>query len=306
MKSKVPPFIQISESEVLEIGKVIFDKDYSSSLLSFIENPSRTLNYWGGEPNILPLGDEGGKRRVYSFFDMIWLLIIQELREFGMEKPALAVLKDQLLTPIDAEELLAEMQKQRKRIEETMLQQYNMDKGQIEEFFNLLIEKQQEIGELQATRLFSHVMFTLGQKTTMRLFINKAGKYFEYVERDMSSLQKIEDNLSELGTTYICLNLTDLVTKLMCLPQIKDTFKKAVLTADEWKLFEFMKKEKPLSIKIVYKGERIELLEIARQKKIKAEARLTEIMLKGAYETIKIKSEKGNVVNCISTEKIKM
>ncbi len=115
-------------------------------------------------------------------------MIIQELREFGVEKPALAVLKIELLTPIDPKALLAEMQQNRKNVEQAMLQHYNMDKGQIEEFFNLVAEKQKEIGELQATPLFSHVMFTLGQQKTVRLFINKGGSYFHYIESDMISL----------------------------------------------------------------------------------------------------------------------
>jgi DNA-binding transcriptional MerR regulator len=298
--------LNISEEELLRITPLLFEKDYTSTALQFLGSPARTLNYWADEPNILPVGDEAGKRRRYSFFDMIWLIVIKELRTIGMEKKALSILKEELITPIDIDSLAKKVAEERIQMEATFRNHFKLSEETIKTLFDHLNEKKKDLEQLQSTKLYAYIMYSLGQQKVVRLLINKNGNHFLYLESDLAGLYHVENDYPELGNTYITINLSNVFTGLLCQPQIKDKFKEAFFTIEEWKLLQFLQKEKPVSIKVTYKGDRMDLLEIEKKKTIRAEARLTEIMLQKGYETIEIKSLKGNIVHCTSTEKHKL
>src|SRR5438105_9744075 len=109
--------IKLSEEEMSDLASLLFQKDYTSDAFSFIENHRRILNYWASDINLLPFEGEEGKRRKFSFFDLVWLHIVKELRDFGMEKDKIAVLKKELLTPENHEKNVQELKKNRKELE---------------------------------------------------------------------------------------------------------------------------------------------------------------------------------------------
>ncbi len=304
--TKLPGFFHISEDQLLEITPLLFEKDYSSAAVTFLEHPSRTLNYWGSEPNILPPGGEPGKRRRYSFFDMLWLKLVSELRDFGLEKPALAILKAELLTPINMEEMNRKLQADREGMEELMREKFQYSEEDIKMFFDTLSDKQSKIEQLQATKLFAHTMYSLGQQKVIRLIISKAGHFYYYSESDLVGLYHVERDSEELGNVYCVVNLTNLITQLLCMEPIKDTFKQAFFTREEWDLLKFLRGEKPVSVKVDYKGDRIDLVHVTRNKRVNVEARLSEVLLKKEFETITIENIKGKIITYSSTVKHKL
>lgn len=302
----LPSFIRLSPEQLQKLGGLIFEKDYTSKALIFLENPARTLHYWSEEPNILPHDDGARKRHRYSFFDLLWLKLISDLREFGMGKAALFNLKKELLIPINMEELSQKIQAEHNEIEQLMKVQFGKSHEEIKALFDTLQERKTEITQQQATKLYAHTWYTLGQQKVVRLLINKSGNCFPYYEGDVPGLFHMERDKQQLGKVYCVVNLTDLITDLLSIDSIKDTFKEAFFTKEEWNLLQFLRGEKPHSILVTYKGERMDLLKIVRRKHISPEARLNEILLKNAYETIEIESINGSIIQCISTQKHKL
>ena len=60
------------------------------------------------------------------------------------------------------------------------------------------------------------------------------------------------------------------------------------------------------SIKIRFKNDHMEMIEVTSVKKVKLESRLIEYIKKGDYQTITIDTVDGKIVNFENTQKIKL
>ena len=294
-----------NKEKLLKLMPQLVEKDYSSTVLTFIPNAVRTLNYWGTQPNILPLGDDGKKRRRYSFFDMIWLMLIKELRGYGMEKQALFNLKEELITPIDVAALSQSIHDEKEQLREMLKNVYKLNEKGIAEFFEMWETKRLKSDQQEFSRLFTYVGASITRENVVRLLITKKGHHHLYVEKIVLGLYNMEKDL-DLEDSYICVNLTNLINTLLSLPVFTDTFKENLLTAHEQKVFKFLREGGIKSITITFRDKEMNTLELTRERKIKSEARLHEIMLKNDYEKIEIINVKGKVIYCESIQSIKL
>ena len=295
-------FSKLDSQETEFIAKAIFEKKYLSSDLSFIENPSRTLNYWGSEPNILPFDEEEGKRRHFSFFDIIWLKIVNELRSFGMGKEAIAIVKKNLLTPMNLPDIVQNIKENKEAIQKMLSMLIDTDSGAGNKILDQYLNNLSELEDNKTSKLFGLSFYSLGQKKIIRLIISKKGSVHEYLDSTNTPLEKIENDNADLKEGYIIIHLSNIITKSIGLPCIKDRVKESFLNEQEWKIILLLRKEKPKSLKIhMGEGQKVDLVEITKLKKVEMEARLIEIMIKDAYEKLEVVTVKGKIAYCLST-----
>lgn len=299
--------LTLTNSDYQELGLLLFQKDYSSEALSFIQNHARTLNYWAeGQHNLLPLSDEAQKRRRYSFMDLVWLGIVNELREMGMEKEKISVLKEELYIANTTQKFVDRLHKDKKATAALLTEHLGFNPLQAQAMLEKVLALQDQLEDLQLTPLYEYVNWALIRKTPLYLLVNNNGQHYIFYEEDLSSLQK-EPLKSFFRNPHRCILLNAVVGHFVASSHIKDDIKEKVFSTQEWRLIELIRKEKPQSVTIDYGKEgEVEAITITKQVHIQLEARLSEIMAKGGYEKIEVKTQNGKIATAKKSVKHKL
>ncbi|WP_121354760.1 helix-turn-helix domain-containing protein [Flavisolibacter nicotianae] len=280
----------------------LFTKDYSQEALSFLKNYHRVLNYWAEGIDILPPQLEEGKRRRFSFFDLVWLGIVRELREYGMEKEKIAVLKEELFAPFDNKEVLRQLKLTRKETEAQLAKMYGVATSVVKPILDEYFQKQADIQALGYSKLSIYLYNVLGTRLPFSLWVSKEGKH-RLVFQNKDGILFMGDEGGPMETSYLMISLNGVMGFFAGLELVSDTVRQAVLTQEEWQLIQETRKEGLKSITVHFKDGKPQTLESTRRKKIAMEARLTEVLLKGGYENLTIVTEKGQIVYAEKTTK---
>lgn len=306
MDTVVENVFHLSEEEQLRLGELLFEKNYSSEALSFMDNHLRTLSYWGSEVNILPPTDPQEKRRKYSFVDLVWLGVVRELRRFGMEKDKILVLKEALYSTSDSSGLLDLIKSNRKRAEALLMQQFGANALQIKTMVDYLLSKEHDLAARNYTHLYHCVMTTLVRRVPFSLLITPEGDHCPFDHSQLEVLLQNDEFLRYFRSHHLSVSLSDVVSFFLSTPYIQDDLKQRVFTPEEWNLIEHIRKEKPLSIKVDFSEDgRVETIEVTRKVYASLEQRLSELIAKGTYGKIEVLYRNGQPVFCTRKQTFK-
>lgn len=293
--------LSLSE-EKLQALVPFFTKDYGQEAFSFVKNHHRLLNYWSEGINLLPPQEADGKRRKFSFIDLVWLGIVLELRSYGMEKETIAVLKEELLVSADYATLLKTIKEKREELEMTMRESLGLTEAGIRDMLDTIVEKQREEQKQEFSLLATYVYYVIGREAPVQLLVSKEGHHqlrpIDVSDRDLPPLEE-----GPFATSYLTLSLNGIMRFYAALPLVTQPVKNMFLTERERQLIEETRKEGVKSLTIRFKGGRMEQLESTKQKKVPIEARLTEVLIKGGYENLVVTTEKGRIVSVEQTTK---
>ncbi|NTS39780.1 MerR family transcriptional regulator [Flavisolibacter sp. BT320] len=294
----------VSEKEVYELAEALLQKDYTTEALSYIKNPSRTLNYWGeGEENLLP-GESPGHHR-FSFQDLVWLGIVKELRDLGMSKRTLFQLKQELMVPVNAGFVYDKLLNNRKELETYMLEKGGSKKD-VHDFLDFLLQNKETFLKEKQTLLMNHIYDVVIRKTSLYLLINKEGHHEVLYSEEFRRGEYDRAFEAFFNAPHLSIHLNSILGFFLSKDYIQDSLKETVLTKDEWKIIQTIRKEKPDSIEVKFSVEgKVESLEVTKLKKVQIEARLIEIIAAGGFETITIKTQNGKPVYLKKQKKIK-
>jgi DNA-binding transcriptional MerR regulator len=279
-----------------------FTKDYGQEAFSFVKNHQRLLNYWSEGINLLPPQESEGKRRKFSFFDLVWLGIVLELRSYGMEKETIAVLKDELFAPYDYSEMLKMMKLKRQELEEAMRTTLKLTEVGARHMVDTILEKQGELQKSGFSMLALYVNYVIGKETPLKLLVSKEGHH-KVLPMDVaeSELPPVEEGA--YANSYLTLSLDGIMRFYAALPLVTQSVKKAFLTEREQQLIEEVRREGVKSLTIRFQDGKMEQVESTTKKKVSIEARLTEVLIKGGYENLNIITENGCIVSVEQTQK---
>lgn len=295
------------DAETLDRVAVLFEKDYSSEALCFIQNHHRIINYWGEGVDLMPPAYEDSKRRRFSFFDLVWLRVVKELRDFGMEKEKIAVLKSELLSPPDHKGMLKVLKGHRKEIEEVLAKSYGVGSGKVKALLEVYLSRQLEVQALSYSMLALYIIHALTVGGEVRILVNKTGNHHGYYSQSQGSASVTAELSDIYAGSHISISLKEIISFFVSMPYVKDEVKQSVLSQKEWKLIQLVRSSSPKSIKVHFDDSSgMTMVEITRKKKVSIEARLTEIIVKGGYEKIELITQDGKPVYFESTEKIKL
>jgi DNA-binding transcriptional MerR regulator len=284
----------VTEQE-LEALVPLFTKDHSHEALSFIRNHHRLLHYWGDGINLLPPQDDSvGKRYRFSFFDLVWLGIVKELRDYGMEKEKIAVLRDELLSPVDHKSNLRIIREHQKELEAMLSKTYGVATSDIRALLEQYAQKQEQVRPLGFTLLATYLYAIIGQKKSLRLLISKEGHHRVAVLAVDGTWVVDEEGL--FSTSFVSISLSEVMHFFAARAFVKDSVKQTLLSPQEWQLIQETRAEGLKSVTVNFKDGKMQTLESTRKIKIPMEARLTEVLLKGGYENLTIVTEKGQIV----------
>lgn len=297
---------QTSGGDLSRIEGLIVNRSYKTEILSFIQNHSRILSYWGSEINILPPSYIGGKWSRYSFSDLIWIYMVKQLRDFGMEKSVISNLKNELYGIIDVIKTFDSIKQKRKDVENT-IQKLGADPNQarvlVDAFLNL-----KDTDPPHFSILPTYIAFCIASKLKFYLLINIEGKHYPFFEIQFESwMQNNNDFKTMFKSPHICLCLNDAISHFLPLSEIKDDIKESFFSADEWKIISLIRQNRPLSVTIQFAEDKsVETIEVTKKVYLSLEQRLQETMAKGAYGSIKVIFENGKAVYATNTIKHKI
>jgi hypothetical protein len=149
------------------------------------------------------------------------------------------------------------------------------------------------------------------QKWSILIFKDMPGLYLPIsVEafRGFDLIDKSEITEELLSKTFLSISLSAIISKFLV--DGDNSFQKttiSILTKNEHSILKQIRKgyKNIKSIKIRFKNDQMEMLEVTSIKKVKLESRLLEYIKKGDYQTISIDTVDGKIVNFENTQKIK-
>ncbi|MEI7595590.1 MAG: MerR family transcriptional regulator [Bacteroidota bacterium] len=251
---------------------------------------------------------EEQKWRRFNFLEVLWLLTIKELKQFGVPNSTIKKVRDELIFS-EKKYLKAK-------------EQYSVSNFLEDEYFQKLPEK--EVADFAETVAYHSassdfhnvVMEIIASKINSRIIIFENGDCF-YYRGSMDCLEnRILFDEAEKNDVKTCSiermelesHISISLTKIICNQLLQDESNidiavKNHMTPAEIDLLNDLKKDNVTEIKVRLKNKKIELIEIKEELKLQAEARICELILTGGYQDFQIKTKRGNIVSFQRTTK---
>lgn len=260
--------------------------------------------------NLLNIGgdSEKGDWKKLNYFEYIWVKIIQELRTFGFSYEEIESYKSVLMSQPNLGEIIKAGKMDIDNLEEQLGAKTVNDLHYIA---NAGFDESTDVGVSEFELMIVRIIGT-GEKWSLLFFKDIPGFYFPLAIETLKAFEKNDNSeIPEelLSKTFLSISLSDIISKFLI--DGENSFQKttiSILTKNEHGLLKQIRKGygKIKSIKIRFKNDQMEMIEVTSVKKVKLESRLIEYIKKGDYQTITIDTVDGKIVNFENTQKIKL
>ncbi len=300
------------DSEVINNPDEYTDLYKERFRLSDLEISARVLMHWK-KMGLLPdkpikktdeqdNESEKGKLNRFNFFELIYLYILQDLREIGFSIDKLKKVKATLLAKTDIMSLSSLMDKESLNL----LKKHGYNTEILEEFLKHKQDIEYHIDEVPdfvkfPTALDSIILGVLQQKLDFRLIISMNGD----VEAEVAnSLGQVEKTISN-AKPHVVLTLFHYLYRFLSNKKYSELYVSyKLLDQQEMAILDHVRKGQYKEIKIKFNKKDSILLELTEERKIDNAARLQDILLKGGYQDIQLKTQKGVITyTTIKTKK---
>ncbi len=268
------------------------------------EKDKYIVGYSIGEPN---KGEGKSKKRgapnKFNFFELIYLYMLEDLREIGVSLSKLQMLKSILLYRLDYVNMVKDM----KEDDIKSLSKH----GFKDEYIKIILENRNKLDELsdeipesiRYTSVLSNLILNvLVTKTDIRVIISKQGNISFDIPNTMGQIEKSVIN----SETHITIPLYTYLNRFLSNEKYKDLYVPYKLLNDQ-ELFILgnVRKGKYKEIKIRFNKNKSILLELTEERKVDNAARLQDILLKGQYQELRTRSDNGTAIYSTLTTTVK-
>lgn len=288
----------IHNIEETDLGVLISDKSYDQDAIAFLPNTARTLNYYK-EEGLVP---DRQKKSKFSFEELVWLRIVFDLKNIGINHSLIKQLKEYAFAPVQ-EEVLDEILEQNKDLfEEHVVPMLKQIPEEFHEEFAKALKEAMSDKKVIANKVKSNLRFWLmciiQSKSAAEIHLFSDGKVEFHIKQ-------IENNDTPSLQTYISISLTRILSFYLSKDYKENALTQKVLNKDELLVLQYIQEKKYKSIEITFKKEKIDLIKLAEEGQVDPAQRLYEFMLAGAYDDISIKREEGKIKSVSKITKIK-
>lgn len=260
--------------------------------------------------NLLSIGGNSNKGdwKKLNYIEYTWVKIIKELRQYGFTYDEIALYKIEIFKPITLGKL-----KEASNIDNKNLEQ-QLGSEVVEKFKAISDSDYDEDLEIEFSILESSMIdaITSGDKWTFHFFKDNPGfclPFSKEILRGFETIDKTEVLMELLSKTFLSVSLSDIISNFLVDGENSSQERTiSILTKNEHKLLKQIRKgyNEVKSIKIRFKNNQMEMIEVTTLKKVKLESRLLEHIKKGDYQTISVDTVDGKIVNFENTQKIKL
>jgi len=260
--------------------------------------------------NLLSIGgdSEKGDWKKLNYIEYTWIKIIQELRQFGFNYEEIEAYKSKLFNKPTISEIIEASKVDKVNVEERLNAESIIKLNSITEsdndesidfeysYFEIMI-----VSAIESSQNWSILFF----KDMPGLYLPISVEAF----RGFDLIDKSEITEELLSKTFLSISLSAIISKFLV--DGDNSFQKttiSILTKNEHSILKQIRKgyKNIKSIKIRFKNDQMEMLEVTSIKKVKLESRLLEHIKKGDYQSISIDTVDGKIVNFENTQKIKL
>ncbi len=293
----------------------ILDLLYDNSHLKFeyqffmkdIGISSRVYNHWVKKGLITGISKVGEYKFEFNFFDLLWFNIIIELRGYGFPLDKIKNVKKHLMEEfmlIDTIEHF-DVSPEKKKIlnyKDILGEEYQREIESVKEHENEFLNPENNPNQLHEDiyttslqLIFSRFMF---DRADIRLLIDMEGTVFPCTKRTIMNNQ-LSERMMEGGfdsESYISISLFKFLKSFILKKENQEFVRNNnFLNENELYILSLIREGKAHAITIRFEGQKPTHIEITSKKKIYAESRISEILLKHGYQDITIKTQDGNI-----------
>lgn len=260
--------------------------------------------------NLLCIGGDStkGDWKKLNYIEYTWVKIIQELRQYGFNYDDILTYKIELFRQINLEQIIEASRIDSKNV----VQQLG---SEVLEKLNVILDSDYDDNFNIGISFFESIIADAiigSEKWSLLFFKEMPGFCFPISSktiRGFDLIDKPEIPMQLLSKTFLSVSLSDIISNFLVYGD--NSFQErtiSILTKDEHKLLKQIRKgyNDLKSVKIRFKNNQMDMIEVSSIKKVKLESRLLEYIKKGDYQTISIDTVDGKIVNFENTQKIKL
>ncbi|MBN8693502.1 MAG: MerR family transcriptional regulator [Bacteroidetes bacterium] len=277
----------------------------------------RDMVYWQ-ERGVLIKDNTPNKTRRFNFKELVWIRLVSKLRKLTVSFEAIADIKEELFQQTKLSDYL--MHPDADKYVEAAIQNLDEDQYVKQEIRNNY-KTSEHVNKISITNfdiMLSKILHEKGNVTLLLAIQDSVNGEIQRRDGDQWMTIFIPDIIEELTKIdgynqiflhdYIAISLNDLLKDVIVSidpGKIPDRFFQ--LTNEEKQILQFIRGGKYKSIAIRFNDDKKPYLaELTEIKKLKNEARIFELIYKGAYQNIEIGTQEGMIYSCTSTRKIKL
>jgi len=305
-------FLNINEASKILQEIHFYEAAYS---LSDTGVTHRLITYWD-EKGLLHGNNKQGEWRKFNFVELIWIRLVAKLRKLNVGVSTILEIKKELEKTIDAKEFKANSTGQ--EVIDNIIDSNNLG----DDFKNKVKQKiESDQGEFGVSYFHSFLLQVILEKQFLSVIValqDSANKELTRLGSEiwmtifnphkLQKLSETKDYFDIFTKTHLSISLNELIDNtLIYINPEKLPAAFVNLNEREIKIFKLIRSGayKTINIKFNEKKEP-ETLELSEIKKLKMESRLLEIVQKGGYQDIEIKTQAGHIFHCKSTKKVKL
>jgi hypothetical protein len=251
------------------------------------------------------------KHHRFNLSEFVWVLLVDRMRAFNLPFDFIASFREECvqIQPLDLEALLSqpgyieEMSKMIPGVPREWVTNFLSDPNSRTMLAALMKD------DLPSLNLFDiMVMLTLFLGSSVSIIVDEKGQgtlfYPELLNIEVPGQPGVMDILSR---THISISLSEIVAKTLgTVPVEKVTDQLKLLSHEEAEVLQAVRAKgvKAVTVRLDDHGE-VDFLELTTVQNADRGTRLLELMLREGYHDITVKTERGKVVHCENTRKIK-
>jgi len=276
---------------------------------------SRVMNYWN-EMGLMPdkPRTENSTYR-FNFSELLWFFLVRELREFGYPINNIKDLKEIFFKPLDYTDYFRNItQKEKDKILKRLNNIKFKDEVSKKQFIEVFRNEFENTGKKKSPVYYNILNIFINSfifyRDEIKLLLDVRGNLIPLFESDKDEpvYEELMNKIDFDKESFISISLTKFFRKFILNKAhfnfIRDN---NILNENESHILSLVREGKAKSITIRFKDEKPFMLEVTKERKIHAEARLSEVLLSRGYQDISMKTENGNIVvsNFVTKEKLK-
>ena len=266
----------------------------------------RVLADWNKRELLLAPRKENKHHRL-SLTEFTWILMLERMRAFGLSYDIIKVFKEDFLVAeeldiqmvLNSPELLKMISTALGESASNALRVF-VDNPQAKEFLKTFMPVTSILDGILA------LSFLIAEPVALHIDENGKGLTFFPSLFRFQGIDRVQLDRA-LFSTHFSINLTDLVAQALGkAPMDKVCGELKLLSPNEAAVIESLRTEKVKSVTVrLNDGGEVDFLELTTVEHADRGTRLLELMLRDGYHEITVKTERGKVVHCENTRKIK-
>jgi hypothetical protein len=263
-------------------------------------------NWERAELIFINTGVEKGIWKKLNYIEYVWIKIVEKLRKYGYSYAEIIFYKKELMGFVPPEQLLAGAFSKQEELD-------SIDP----KVFKSLKEQQNNpvlIKNITNTVTYLELLMTnaIAYNEQVSILFDKdnpkeIGILSKSIIEEVEKTKLIDELLAQQNRTHLSVSLNQILSRFLlddgCSPE-----RQLFLSVEEHKLLKVIR-NKPksiISITIMFKNEKMDLLKIENFKKVELESRLMDHIQRGDYLNIEITTENGVITSFKNTKKIKL